>query len=267
MEGDVELIREILPNVDEAQIRKVLEETGELGLAVKQLLFPGSPVIRRNARISKRTVVSVHTGCSEVAIEAAQAAIACVRSAELTVSEFAPQSTISISFQSTPCKPMIYINPEPLDAQLCENIEPMSIIVTDRFDDVDVRAFCSFNGVLVLPFTRETVLRSVQQVLAESGIIASGFPQRKTGELWHEMLCRIPLIQGTYAHAIATDVPSPYAVLHHFPTEVLSKAGNRIPAKVLDRLRSFFETDNPDQRLETRNPKRRQPSPSGNDRL
>jgi hypothetical protein len=256
MEGDIELIKEIMPNVDEAQIRKVLADTGEFGLAVRQLLFPGSPVGARQGRTSKRTIVSIHSDCSEVAIEATRAAIASVRSAELSVSEFAPESTISVSFQGNPCKPMIYVEPRPLDAQFCENIEPMSVIITEEFENIEVRTWCSFNSIVVLPFTHETVLKSVQQVLVANGIVAGGFPQKKFGDLWHEMLCMIPLIQGTYAEAIAASVPSPYCAVHNPLTGLVSKGGHRVPERILKRLRLFFETDDPNERLETRNVRR-----------
>jgi hypothetical protein len=152
---------------------------------------------------------------------------------------------------------MIYIEPRPLDAQFCENIEPMSIIVSDRFDEMEVRAFCSFDNVIILPFTHQTVLTAVQQVLIENGIIGAGYGQKKFGDLWHEMLCLIPLIQDTYAEAIAASVPNPYTVIHNLPAELCAKGGNRIPARVLDRLRFFFETENPNDRLETRHRKKR----------
>jgi hypothetical protein len=256
MDEEVELIKEILPNVDYAQIRNALAETGELGLAVRQLLYPGSPMICRNGRVSKRTIVSVHSGCGETAIEAARTAIVSVRSAAVSVSDSVPEATVSISFLGNPCKPMIYIEPHPLDAQFCQNIEPRSIIVTDRYDEMDVKAFCSFNQMVLLPFTHETVVKSVQQILVENGVIGQGAVQRKWGDMWREMLCLIPLIHSAYADAIAAVVPSPYSALTNPPASLVSKGGNRIPVRILDRLKHFFETDDPNERLETRAMKR-----------
>jgi hypothetical protein len=258
LDADVEMIKEILPNVKEAQIRKVLAETGDVGSAVKQFLFPGSPVVRRKSNTGrKRVVVSVHNGCGDAALEGVRNAVASIRSAEISVSDRAPQFTISISYQGTACKPMIYVEPRPLDMQFCENIETNSIILSDRYDNMDIKLCTSFNGIILLPFTQETVNQSVHHILVDNGIVGEGPCIKGFSDIWREMLSKIPHIKEAYADSICGTISSPYEVLHSGRSPIVGRSGNRIPSRVLDVLRFFFETDNAEERLDACLQKRR----------
>jgi hypothetical protein len=258
MDGDVELIKEILPNVDDTTIRKVLRETGDLGAAVKQLLFPGSPVIRR-AGAEKRTVITIHSSCSEIALDAVKTAVVSVRSADVIVRDSGAVSSISVSFQKVLCHPLIYIEPSGLDYQFFDGIQPASIVLTSHFDDIDLKVSASFNTIILLPLTPETISQAVHQVLIENHVIGSGSPLKKYGELWQEMLCLIPGIRSTYAEVVANTIPNPYSVVHRCPTHLVSRGGNKVPDKILERLKLFYSTDDPSVKLETPNQKRRSP--------
>jgi uncharacterized protein (DUF433 family) len=196
LDADIETIKEILPNVKEAQIRKVLVQTGDVGSAVKQLLFPGSPVIRRKSNTApKRVVISIHSACGDAALEGVRAAVASIRSVDISVRDDAPQFTISISYQGTACKPMIYIEPHPLDMQFCENIETSSLILSERYDNMYLKLCTSFNGIIILPFTQETLSQSVHDILLDNGIIGGRPCIKGFGHIWREMLSKVPHIK------------------------------------------------------------------------
>ena len=62
MEENIELIKKILPNLDEMTISRALRETGDVGKAVKKLLNQNS-MNRTQKKITKRIVVMVHSDC------------------------------------------------------------------------------------------------------------------------------------------------------------------------------------------------------------
>ena len=252
MDGDVQLIKDIMPSLSTPQIERVLRETGDLGAAVKLLLHPGSPVIHRNRGSEKRVIVSVNAECGDSVVNAAKAAVTSVRSSEVVVSSIAPQYTISVSFQGKPCKPMIYVEPEPLDSQFFQNIEEKSLILTEKHDQIDTKMLASFFGIVLLPFTKDVVTLAVRRVLIENGIIGEGFAVRRYGDLWCEMLKQIPSINGIYAESISQQVPSPYHMATQPPDSVVTKSGNKIPRRTFDTVRLFYTSDDPTTPLDTR---------------
>lgn len=257
MEDDVQLIKDIMPSLPTPQIEKVLRETGDLGVAVKLLLNPGSPVIHRN-RTQKRVIISVNSDFDEAVISAVKAAVTSVRSCEVVVSDIAPQYTISVSFQSRPCKPMIYIEPDPLDAPFLANIEEKSLIVTEKYDEMEIKVLASFYGIVLLPPGKDTIMCSVKRVLIENAIIGEGFGVRRYGDLWCEMLREIPSVNAVYAEAIAEQVPSPYQLVTTPPGAITTKAGNKMPQRTIDTIRLLYTTDDPSTPLDTRNARAKQ---------
>ena len=244
-DSDLELIQEILPNESEEKIKKALEETGDVGKAMRLLLN------LNNQRCNQRTSVLIHPSCKEMAISAAKEALVSVRSSTINVSEIAPEFTISISFQGAPCKPMIFIEPVPFDLQFCRSIEPKSIILTEKFDDSEIKAFTSFYGVSILPLTKQNVTFAVRFVLIENGVIGDGYGPIVHGNVWEEMLRQIPMISSSFTSVITNSIPSPYAVVHNCPNQLISKAGNKLPQRILNNLKMFYTTDDPEQKIET----------------
>lgn len=253
MEGDVQLIKDIMPSLSTPEIRRVLRQTGDLGAAVKHLLHPTSPVIHRNRGSEKRVIVSVNRDCGDQVVSAVEAAMTSVRSSEVVVSSIAPQNTISVSFQGNPCKPMIYVEPEPLDSQFLKNIEEKSLILTERYDQMDTKMLCSFFGIVLLPLSKDIVTCAVRRVLIENGIVGEGFGVRKYGDLWCEMLKEIPSINGIYADSISQQVPTPYHIATKRLDSLTTRNGNKLPQRVIDTVSLFYTTDDPAAPLDTRN--------------
>jgi hypothetical protein len=215
----------------------------------------------RRTGAEKRIVITIHPLCGEDAIGAVRAAVVSVRSVEILVRDSIPESCVSLAFQRQQCHPLIFIEPRDLDAAFFENHEPGSIVLTQHFDRMELKVLASFYGILLLPIVPETISQAVHQVLSENGIIGSGESHKKFGEIWHEMLAMIPGIRGTYAEAIAAAIPSPHAVVHRPPSALTSRSGNRVPDKILERLRMFYSTEDPEARLETPARKRRSTDP------
>ncbi|KAK8890786.1 hypothetical protein M9Y10_027985 [Tritrichomonas musculus] len=254
MEDDIELIKSILPNIGEAEIIRELNETNDIGAAVKNLMRNNkSPGKNRN----KRIIVLVSNDCDQVVIDGIHDATNSIPSLVVERSEIAPQFTISVSFHEKPCKPMIYVDPKPFDSQFCSNIEEHSIIlVKESYDDIDAQVDCSLNSLILLPLTRENVSTSLKNVFIENGIIGEGYGSFKLyGNLWNEMLRKIPMISATYADAISTSVPNPYSMSIYDENEtnnpIISKSGNKIPKRIIDTLKLFYNSDDPSEKLET----------------
>jgi hypothetical protein len=253
MEEDVALIKGILPSFDEAEIRQALMNTDDIGLALKSILMPGSPQIRRGAVAPPmNTTISVHRECGEMVMNAVRNAIKSLRGADIVQRPPDPRNEISVSFQGNQCKPVIYVCPEPFDACFCQHIERRSIVITTESEDMELKTIASFYGLIILPFSEAAITTAIRQVLIENGIIGDGTAVRKYGELWQEMLREIPLISSTYAEVISAAIPSPFAVVHNMPESVISKGGNKLPGKVLMALKRFYESDDPNEKLEYR---------------
>lgn len=240
----------MLPNFSVKQVEKALNDAGNIPGAIKQLIYPGSPIIKKKPE-EKNIVISVHSDCGETVINAVKFAVSSLRHKHtLSVSDLAPQFTVSVSFKGTPCKPMIYIEPEPLDAQFCENIEEKSIIITDKYSNIDLNVQASIHNLILLPLTNATVQCAVKKVLAENGIIGEGFGVKKYGDLWHDMLCEIPGVNKIYADAIAERVPTPYEMANHPPDSIETKSGNKIPKRTLTVIQKFYTADDPSTPLD-----------------
>ena len=259
MDDDVDLIKSILPNISEAEIIRVLNQTNDIGAAVKTLTQNmKSPSKNKN----KRIIVLVSNDCDQLVIDGVHDATNSIHSLVVERSEIAPQFTISVSFHDKPCKPMIYIDPQPFDAQFCSNIEEHSIILLkDKYDDIDSQIDCSLNSLILLPLTRENVAISLKNVFIENGIIGEGYGSFKLyGSLWNEMLRLIPMISATYADAVSTALPNPYSMSNYNQDEadnsITTKSGNKIPKRIIDTLNLFYNSDDPSEKLET-GPKKR----------
>ncbi|OHT07296.1 hypothetical protein TRFO_24550 [Tritrichomonas foetus] len=250
MDEDVDFIKMVLPNADERNIIRTYEETNNIDETIQRLNNSNSPK-RKKKKTSKRIVVSVHSECSEFVIDGITEAVKSVRSLSVESSEFAPQNTISVSFQEKPCKPMIYVEPTPLDPHFCTNVEPHSIILTHKYDDIEIKVSCSFNSLVLLPLTKDNISLSLRQVLIENGIIGDGYGTKLYGDLWNEMLKCIPSINSTYADAISKAVPTPYDVAYNFPEQITTKDHAKVPRRILDTLKLFYTSDDPNERLET----------------
>ncbi|KAH0789667.1 hypothetical protein GPJ56_006169 [Histomonas meleagridis] len=186
-----------------------------------------------------------------MAIAAAKEALISVRSSTINVTEIAPEFTISISFQGAPCKPLIFVEPIPFDIQFCKSIESRSIILTEKYDDPEIKAFTSFYGIILLPLTKQNVTFAVRFVLIENGIIGDGYGPIVHGDVWSEMLRQIPMISVSFTSVITSAIPSPYAVVHNCPNQLISKAGNKLPQRILNNLKMFYTTEDPEQKIET----------------
>lgn len=252
MENDVDLIKNILPNVQETEIIRALEETGDFGLAVKILTPLNSPIIRRKPQSNKRITVHAHNLLPQIAIDGIHEATKSIRSLNIEVSEAAPQFTISVSFLGKPCKPMIYVEPEPFDQQFCSNIESHSIILSQDFSDNTLQLHCSINSLVLLQFTKENVSTALKHVLTENGIIGEGYGSYKIYKsIWNQMLRVIPMISGTYADAITEEIENPYAASSLPIKPIVSKSGHRVPQRIINTLKLFYSSDDPNEKLET----------------
>lgn len=254
MEDDVDLIKRILPTVKETEIIQALDQTNDIGAAIE--------ILKRNIRSpaknkNKRIIVLVSNDCDQAVIDGIHDATSSIHPLVIERSEYAPQFTISVSFHEKPCKPMIYIDPKPFDSQFCSNVEEHSIVlVKDKYDDIDSQINCSINSLILLQLTRENVATALKNVFVENGIIGEGYGSFKLyGNLWNEMLRLIPMISTTYADAISTTIPNPYSISKYNQDEtdlsIISKSGNKIPKRIIDTLKLFYTSDNPNEKLET----------------
>ena len=255
MEENIELIKKILPNLDEMTISRALRETGDVGKAVKKLLNQNS-MNRTQKKITKRIVVMVHSDCDYHVFDGINETIKTIRSISVERSEFAPNNSIAVSIQDDPCKPLSFVEPNNLSPSYCQNLEPHTFLLTQHYDRNDIRVSCSLNSVILLPFNQQNVALALRHVFIENGIIGDGYGTKLYGDLWKEMLRLIPLISGSYADIISSEIHNPYNVVNNCPTQLISKSGNRIPQRILDTLKLFYSSDDPNDRLET-GPKKR----------
>lgn len=252
---EIEEIMGMLPNMDENKIREALIETGDVASAVHKITHPRSPSLRNK----KRTIIKAHINCGDLAFKGIKDAVTSLRSCDIEKSEVCPPSTISIFYQGLPLQPMIYVEPEPLDQSLFSNILTHSIILTQNYESIEIKLWASFYGIVVLPYTKENTTAAVKHVLIENGVIGDGFPIKSKNDLWNEMLNQIPMIKSTYANSISQVLPNPYAVSHNCPSTIISKGGNKIPERVINNLKLFFSTDDPNETIKTTPARRKGP--------
>jgi hypothetical protein len=122
---------------------------------------------------------------------------------------------------------------------------------------MDFKLCTSFNGLVILPFTQETVSQSVHHILLDNGIIGDGPTIKGFGHIWREMLSKIPHIKDAHAESICGEISSPYGVLHSGHSSIVGRSGNKVPSRVLEGLRFFFETEDADERFDARLRKQR----------
>lgn len=254
MENDIELLREIFPNVAEEKLVQSLRDASH-DVSKAMLLLIGPNQRGDNAR-KQRTFIKVHPQCQAMAEDGVREAIRSVPSSGFEVTESTPEFTISVSFQENPCKPMIFIEPDVLDMDFFKYIEPKSIVLTKRYNDIDIKTYSSFFGVIVLPHTKDNIVLSVRFVLIENGIIGDGYGVVSHGDVWHEMLRLIPMISENFSDTIVESLHNPYSVSNDVPDCLTTKNGNKLPQRILNNLRFFYTTDDPNGRIET-GPKKR----------
>ena len=199
----------------------------------------------------KRTQIKIHSDVPQDIVQAIEEAIQTHNSIQVHVTKFAPQCTISVSHNNLPCKPMIYVEPNPIDQQFISSIESQSIILTSKSNDITLKAISNIYNVTLLQLLSENAKTSILHVLSESGIIGEGFIKRKEGLLWKDLLTSIPMISNNYSDVIFNAIPNPYSVIHALPKELYTPKGNKIPQKILDTLKLFFTTLDPNQKIET----------------
>ena len=249
MDNDLEFLQEIFPNIDEEKLLKSLQDSnGDVSKAMLLLIGPNQ---KDNNSVKQRTFIKIHPSCQEISVESVKEAIKLVPSSNYEITDSTPEYTISISFQENPCKPLIFIEPDVIDLDFFKYIEPKSIVLTKRYNDIEIKSYSSYFGVIVLPFTKDNIVLSVRFVLIENGIIGDGYGVIPHGDIWHEMLRLIPMISENFSETIMENLKNPYSISHSPLENLTTKNGNKLPQRILNNLKLFYTTDDPNNPIET----------------
>ena len=246
----IETLQDLFPDEDIDVIREIFSKTNDIDSTISYFQK------RENGKSGKRTNIKIHSEVPQEIIQGIEEAIISVNSIQITVTNFAPQWTISVTHNGLPCKPMIYIEPNPIDQQFLSSIESQSIILTSKYNDISLQAISNIYNISILQLITENAKTSILHVLSESGIIGEGFKKKKEGILWKDLLNTIPMISNNYSNVVFDTIPNPYAVVHSLPNELYTAKGNRVPQKILETLKIFFTTMDPNQKIETTSKKK-----------
>lgn len=249
-EEAINAIHEAFPEEDIDTIKKLYSENNDIEEVVIK--------INKNRKKGKntRTVVTICQDINSDIVCCIEEMLHSIPSSQIEITSTAPQWTISISHNNVPCKPMIYVEPTPIDEQFISSIEAQSIILSSHYDDIKLKAISSLFSVTILQLTENNIKAAFQHALIESGIIGEGFPRPKQGILWNDILSSIPLISQNYSNLIAQNVSNPYSIIHFPPKEIITPKGNKIPQKILDSLQIIFTSTDPNQKIDKAQKKR-----------
>ena len=199
------------------------------------------PQQNKKQQNEKRMFVSVHSKIPKEYIDVVDHIIQTIHFAVTDVSEYVPESTVSIYFNSVPMKPMIYIDPKDVDEQFISNIESKSIILTDKLNDIKLRTLAAYYNIMILPLHVDSFRSALQFVLTENKIIGVGFATRFYGDIWKHILEELPNISTKYSETIAAQAKNRDQFIAAFDS--LSKKG--VPQRVLNTVMTFLTAPDP----------------------
>ncbi|EAY20573.1 hypothetical protein TVAG_239490 [Trichomonas vaginalis G3] len=223
----------------------------------------GKKTSNRSVLDNRRIIISIHSSIPIQVITAIKDTIKTIRSVGLDVSEYVPETTISVTYQKKAMKPMIYFEPPSIDEEFLSNIEENSIIHTDKYDDIDLKTYASYFNIILLPKKPEDIVSSLRFVLVENSIIGEGYSVRVYGDLWKEVLSQIPGIDTTYSNAISAATRN-RAEMFQSIDSITTSNGKKINERSLKNIELFFTSESPDTLFvpSGNNRKRKEPNPA-----
>ena len=205
--------------------------------------LPPQPANRtqNQRKTQKRMIVSVHSSIKEEFIAAVSESIKTLRFADIDISEYVPESTVSITYNGTAIKPMIYIDPPDLDEGFLLNIERKSLVLSDQITNIKLNTLATYNDIIMLPLHVDSFKSALNFVLAENKIIGIGFPTRFYGDIWKEILNELPNISNKHSETIASQAKNRDQFIATYDS--LLKKG--IPQRVLKTVMTFLTASDP----------------------
>ena len=195
----------------------------------------------KKQRNQKRMVVSVHSSIPQEFVDVVSNSIKTLHFASLDVSDYVPESTVSIYFNSFPKKPMIYVDPKDIDEQFISNIERKSIVLTNQLNNIKLNTIAAYYTIIMLPLHIDSFRSALQFVFTENKIIGVGFNTRFYGDIWKEILGELPNISNKHSETIAAQAKNRDQFIAAFDS--LSKKG--VPQRVLNTVMTFLTAPDP----------------------